>query len=400
MSVHSDVLSAHPKDDDARLRLVEEVKSRGNAEFGNRRYDCADALYTKAIEVAPKSYAKHSLYGNRSATKLAMNKGEEALKDAEAAIDADPNWAKGYVRKALALQRLKKFDESLAALKQAQKLEPSSKYVQKTIKKVMKAKATEADLKRMEAERKAKEPKSVKPPPPENFGKAPPKPPATKSETSATKTGAKNNSMRGYKVLADGTKTSYFHTEISDEAKRLIGDIRPKKLDSTAKNVVEAPKPATGASVWNQKGTFEERDRSAWSKKHLTARLKTVSVNITDCERAFTIAVTDVTDFGGDASIAITAKRKSCLFDFKFVVHWSASSEDDTTAFSKGKLKYRDVCHDELDDLDPDAESVRAAKAGDSRAARVRMHVRRTSGLLQKAIVKALKEFQIEFNKQ
>jgi len=400
MSIHSDVLSAHPKDEEARLRLVEEVKSRGNAEFGNHRYDCADALYTKAIEVAPKSFPKHSLYGNRSATRLAMNKAEEALKDAESAIDVDPNWAKGYVRKALALERQKQFDKSLAALKQAQKLEPGSKYIQKTIKKVIKRKATEADLKRMEAERKAKEPKSVKPPPPENFGKTPPKPPASKAASKANKNNsAKTNSMRGYKVLADGTKTSYFHTEISDEAKRLIGDIRPKKLDSTA-SVVEAPKPATGASVWNQKGTFEERDRSAWSKKNLIARLKTVSVNVTNCEKAFTITVTDVTDFGGDASIAITAKRKSCLFDFKFVIHWSASSEDDSTAFSKGKLKYRDVCHDELDDLDPDAESVRTAKAGDSRAAHVRTHVRRTSGLLQKAIVKALKEFQIDFNKQ
>ena len=114
---------------------------------------------------------------------------------------------------------------------------------------------------------------------------------------------------------------------------------------------------------------------------------------------SFVIRVTEVSDFSGDASVAITTKRKACIFDFKFKVHWSASSDADSTPFAKGKLKYSDVCHDELDDLDPETETVRAAKSSDPRASLVRNNVNRTSGLLQKAIAAELKNFQLEFNR-
>ena len=41
--------------------------------------------------------------------------------------------------------------------------------------------------------------------------------------------------MRGYKKTADGKTTSYFHTEISEEAKKLIeaqGFGKPQKLEA------------------------------------------------------------------------------------------------------------------------------------------------------------------------
>ena len=238
----------------------QELKTRGNAEFASRRLPIAVELYTKAIEVAPSTFPKHTLYGNRSATRLGMNKPEDALKDAEEAIKADPKWAKGFVRKALALQRMNKFDESLGALNEALALEPGSKYVKKTIKKIQKAKVKYAEELKAEEIRKANEPKSKPPPPPENFGKkAAPAPTPTPETTKATGDAVaagnvkQKSDMRGYKILADGTKTSYFHMEVSDEAKRLVGDIRPKKLDSAGQKALEAPKVASGASVWNSK---------------------------------------------------------------------------------------------------------------------------------------------------
>ena len=48
--------------------------------------------------------------------------------------------------------------------------------------------------------------------------------------------------MRGYKKTSDGKTTSYFHTEISEEAKRLIeqqGFGKPQKLEAP----VEVPGP-------------------------------------------------------------------------------------------------------------------------------------------------------------
>ena len=191
-----------------------------------------------------------------------MNKPEDALKDAEEAIKADPKWAKGFVRKALALQRLNRFDESLGALNEALTLEPSSKYVKKTIKKIQKAKVKYAEEQKAEEIRKANEPKNKPPPPPENFGKKATPAPAPKTTNATNGAGAApaaagdakpKSDMKGYKILADGTKTSYFHMEVSEEAKRLVGDIRPKKIDSAGQKAIEVTKVASGASVWNSK---------------------------------------------------------------------------------------------------------------------------------------------------
>ena len=44
------------------------------------------------------------LYSNRSASYLKLDRKEEALADAEKAVEADPKWPKGFYRKALTLQ--------------------------------------------------------------------------------------------------------------------------------------------------------------------------------------------------------------------------------------------------------------------------------------------------------
>merc|ERR1711972_839223 len=57
---------------------------------------------------------------------------------------------------------------------------------------------------------------------------------AAAKEAKEKKEGEEDASMRGYKVRADGKKTSYFHADISDEAKALIekqGFGKPAKLD-------------------------------------------------------------------------------------------------------------------------------------------------------------------------
>jgi tetratricopeptide (TPR) repeat protein len=51
---------------------------------------------------------------NRSAALLKLNKVAKALSDAEAAIDREPEWDKGYFRKAAALEAQDKLEEVLA----------------------------------------------------------------------------------------------------------------------------------------------------------------------------------------------------------------------------------------------------------------------------------------------
>ena len=56
--------------------------------------------YTKALKLDPESKV---FYSNRSLALLKLGKKEEARKDAEKSIALDPDWPKGYLRKASAL---------------------------------------------------------------------------------------------------------------------------------------------------------------------------------------------------------------------------------------------------------------------------------------------------------
>jgi hypothetical protein len=62
-------------------------------------------------------------------------------------------------------------------------------------------------------------------------------------------------------MRSDGTKTSFFDREISNDARRLIGDIAPKKLvdggsDGGCGGEGSGPMPMTteGTSAWNKAG--------------------------------------------------------------------------------------------------------------------------------------------------
>ena len=61
---------------------------------------------------APKD---HILLSNRSHAYLQSELAQQALEDAVMSIDAKPDWAKGYFRKAAALQRLERPDEAFKA---------------------------------------------------------------------------------------------------------------------------------------------------------------------------------------------------------------------------------------------------------------------------------------------
>jgi len=67
-------------------------------------------LYTEAIELEQRTSneSKNSfiLFTNRSAARLALDKNEEALKDANLALSGNKSFVKAYYRKASALKKL------------------------------------------------------------------------------------------------------------------------------------------------------------------------------------------------------------------------------------------------------------------------------------------------------
>jgi len=147
--MYSDLLNEDPSDDDAKLRLVEEVKQQAKGAFGQKDMPGAELLYGKAISLLDSSPGKSeaALYSNRAMVRLNLGKVEQALEDANKCIEIDAKFLKAYHRKAQALIRLNKWDDAIVAAKQGQELEPTNASFQELVMKAEKAKA-QAKLKR------------------------------------------------------------------------------------------------------------------------------------------------------------------------------------------------------------------------------------------------------------
>ena len=110
------LLTEEPEDDGQRQRLTDELKNRGNGAFKAKSMREALVLYSRAIELTPDNAA---LRGNSSMTQLQLGAFPEALADAEKAVELDASWAKGYYRKAQALDKLERWDEAGFAMEEA-----------------------------------------------------------------------------------------------------------------------------------------------------------------------------------------------------------------------------------------------------------------------------------------
>jgi tetratricopeptide (TPR) repeat protein len=63
----------------------------GNRDFAATRYESALDFYSRALRLEPTS---HALYSNRAATFMALHNYEDALKDADKAVELNPKWHK------------------------------------------------------------------------------------------------------------------------------------------------------------------------------------------------------------------------------------------------------------------------------------------------------------------
>ena len=273
-SPHKDVLEAPIPDDEAgQARLLEELKNRGRSAVQASIWPDAHALYEKALQVCEKQSTKDNaqeaiLNANNSLVLGKMNRWAEAKTSAKKAVELDASYTKGFWRLGQASGSLGDFDEATKAMNQAIQLEPKNKALQKELKN-LEVKAREAaEKKALEEEKKKKEAAEPMLPPLPTTKVA--KDASSKSsegepmeiEADGT-TFTKSEHVKGYKIV-NGKKTSYFHNELSEEAKKLIGDIAPKKLEASQQP--QSSEPADkGTSAWNKAGTWEERDLTKWA---------------------------------------------------------------------------------------------------------------------------------------
>ncbi|KAF0694958.1 Aste57867_14181 [Aphanomyces stellatus] len=342
VSRHSDVLDCPvPTDPKELTSLVDEVKRRGNQAFSKGIMEEAEVLYSRGVEIAQTDV--HILYSNRSATRLKMGKKDLALEDAEAAVAAHPTFAKGFFRQGQALIALKHFQRAIDALAKADSLEAGNASVLKALAEAKDLKAKQG----VEAERPVSPKKRT-------IHNTPKTTSATAAAPSATATGKSDvvvedgeedlKGVRGYKKLADGRVTTYFNTDLTDEAKALIGSIAPQKISDA--NAVQI-KNVDGGSAWNQGNSFEEKDMTTFSQNRVTELIKAIPPQpLTLDGVAGLLAITDIKDMTGDASIAVVRGAKRYIFDLNFSVEVTWTSTGGDVAPLQGSLKFLDMSSD------------------------------------------------------
>jgi tetratricopeptide (TPR) repeat protein len=383
-SAHRDVLEASiPDNDKSRAQLVDELQSRGRAAVGASSWMDAKLLYEKALSVLTTASKVEDanriavLNSNLSLVLQHMGSMEDARQVAVAATEADPSYVKGWWRLGQALQKLpRRSSEAVRAFSKATELEPNNKALIKELEKCQKKalEEEEEEAKRLKeaAEEQMKmdeeEAPSAKPTTTQtrsatsvsstNSSSTQPPPTTTAATTTTTTTSittkemdvdheddekifTKSDNVRGYKIV-NGKKTSYFHNELSEEAKNLIGDIAPKKLEGleTAMASTASNGPANGASAWNKAGTWEEKDLTQWAKTTLQEHIEQATYVLPDSSPApgAVVTVTKVTTIDGHASCALARGKKRYIYEFMVKLEWRLQGKNPESTSSSSTV--------------------------------------------------------------
>ena len=110
-----------------------ELKARGNAAFGARAYAEAAGIYTMALQQVDADAAGRELavlYSNRCATYLALDATHEALADARRSVEADPRFAKAWLRLGRAQLAVGEWEAALDSLNEGLEVEPGNEALQ------------------------------------------------------------------------------------------------------------------------------------------------------------------------------------------------------------------------------------------------------------------------------
>lgn len=185
----------------------------------------------------------------------------------------DPAYAKGHYRKGQAFMALSRPAEAAEAFRAGAALEPESKLWAPLVAKAAKAVEAAATAAAAAPATAVATPNGVKVSSRKAVasGGTSAAPPASRDPSSSTggggdgvaETGATGAGMKGYKKTADGRMTTYFNNDLTEEAKALIGDIAPKKVEATAADA-ESGSAGNDVSVWNKAGTWESRDMTRY----------------------------------------------------------------------------------------------------------------------------------------
>ena len=87
----------------------DELKEKGNHCIKEKRYQDALEFYSSALELRP---TEHTIFSNRSLAYLRVGRLEDAFSDACRCVEICPKFARGYMRKAVVLNMLQRYEEA------------------------------------------------------------------------------------------------------------------------------------------------------------------------------------------------------------------------------------------------------------------------------------------------
>lgn len=365
-------------------------------------------LYSKAIE---HDATIIGILSNRSMVRANMGKFELALEDGDACVALDDKWCKGHYRRAKALSGCERYTESIKAYKVVLEQDPANKDAKKELE-TAEAKAKVQEKEKEEAAAFSAQQKAAAAPPAESPSK--PKAKKVKADTKAESAAAeveteskskssKETDMKGYKVLADGRKTSFFHHEMSQEERDLLGygadgNLKPKAIsaEEAKKMEDEAAAKAGDSSVWAG-NTWEDRKMDSWAEQKVTELLSSCAVDLSATAGA-AVKVKSIKDWTGTASIYVKKGKKRYLYDLAFKVEYEATGLSEDKTF-EGEIAYVDLLPDDVTDGDAVGQHKFVGDTAPSDIAKViKKCTESGTGDFQKAILKQLQAFNAEFH--
>jgi stress-induced-phosphoprotein 1 len=108
------------------MSAVEELKTKGNKAFADKKFTEAVKFYTDAIDMDESNY---TLYSNRSGAYCAAGKYNLAEADARKVIQLKSDWVRGYTRLGAALTGQKKWTEAITTYERALELDPGNENI-------------------------------------------------------------------------------------------------------------------------------------------------------------------------------------------------------------------------------------------------------------------------------
>eukprot|EP01103_Thecamoeba_quadrilineata_P008408 TRINITY_DN18154_c0_g1_i1.p1 TRINITY_DN18154_c0_g1~~TRINITY_DN18154_c0_g1_i1.p1 ORF type:complete len:490 (-),score=91.99 TRINITY_DN18154_c0_g1_i1:6-1406(-) len=136
---YSQILRMDPDCSEARTllknaKLFETKKKEGNEAFVQKKHQEAYDIYSELIDLDVKTTLMSTIYCNRAAAGMMINKLKEALDDCDKAIEIDPNYVKAYRRRGTINMKLENYEDAVRDFEKTYEFDRSDREVKSLLK--------------------------------------------------------------------------------------------------------------------------------------------------------------------------------------------------------------------------------------------------------------------------